>query len=52
MHIIHKLIEKIKGKPKVYRIELSIGNQLSDGDRAAIYGWPDYLVRDVEYESD
>ena len=52
MHLIHKLIEKIKGKPKVYRIELPIGNQLSDGDRAAIYGWPDYFVRDIEDETD
>ena len=52
MSLIHRLIEKMKGKPKVYRIELPIGNQLSDGDRAAIYGWPDYLVSDVKDEKD
>ena len=52
MSLIHRLIEKMKGKPKVYRIELPIGDELSDGDRAAIYGWPDFLVRDFADESD
>ena len=52
MSLIHRLIEKWKGKPKVYRIELPIGDELSDGDRAAIYGWPDFLVRDFADESD
>ena len=52
MHLIHRLIEAFKGKPKVYHIELPIGNQLSDGDRAIIYGWPDLQVNYVDDEKD
>ena len=47
MDLLHKLIAAVKGEPKVYRIELPIGNELSDGDRAMIYGWPDEYVRDA-----
>lgn len=48
MSLIHDLIKKIKGPPKVYRIELPIGDELSDGDRAAIYGWPDVQIDDAD----
>ena len=47
MHILDILIAGIKGKHKVYRIELPIGLELSDGDRAAIYGWPDKYTDEV-----
>ncbi len=52
MHLIHRLIEAFKDKPKAYHIELPIGNQLSDGDRAIIYGWPDLQVNYVDDEKD
>ena len=29
---------------------LPVGLELSDGDRAALYGWPDYRVEDVDHE--
>ena len=29
---------------------LPVGLELSDGDRAALYGWPDYRVEDVDHD--
>ena len=29
---------------------LPVGLELSDGDRAALYGWPDYRVEEVDHE--
>lgn len=45
MNIFRMLLAAMTGEQKVYRIELPIGNELSDGDRALIYGWPDEYVR-------
>ena len=47
MHILDSLIAGIKGERKIYRIELPIGDEVSDGDRAAIYGWPDKHTDEV-----
>ena len=52
MNLIYRLIELLGGRRKAYYIELPIGNEISDIDRAAIYGWPDFSVRDVTDESD
>lgn len=29
---------------------LPVGLELSDGDRAALYGWPDCRIEDVEHD--
>ena len=40
---------KIFTRQKVYSIDrLPVGLELSDGDKAALYGWPDKLVSEVE----
>ena len=52
MNLIYRLIELLRGRRKAYYIELPIGNEISDIDRAAIYGWPDFSVRDVTDEDD
>ena len=39
---------KIFNRQKVYSIDrLPVGLELSDGDRAALYGWPDKFVNEV-----
>ena len=39
-------------KKKCYRVELPIGLELSDGDRAMIYGWPDKYTSEVGIENE
>ena len=35
-------------REKVHFIpRLPVGLELSDGDRAALYGWPDYYVQEI-----
>ena len=42
---------RILRKQKAYRIErLPVGFELSDGDHAALYGWPDKLIDEVSHE--
>ena len=42
---------KQRKRQKAYMIKrLPICMELSDGDRAALYGWPDYRVEEVENE--
>lgn len=37
-------------RQKVFEIDqLPIGLELSDGDRAALYGWPDMFVHEVSH---
>ncbi len=38
----------LKSEKKVYKVELPVGDELSDGDRALIYGWPDMLIGENE----
>lgn len=47
MNILRDLLVRIVLKRKGYRIELPVGLELSDGDRAAIYGWPDRYVEEA-----
>ena len=44
MNMLKRIIERFSNKRKVYKIELPIGLEISDGDRAAIYGWPDSYI--------
>ena len=41
-------IFRIFRRPRAYTIkQLPVGLELSDGDRAALYGWPDKFVQEV-----
>ena len=40
---------RIFNRQKVFEIEqLPVGLELSDGDKAALYGWPDKFVQEVQ----
>ena len=49
MTIMLKFLRKLFApREKVHFIpRLPVGLELSDGDRAALYGWPDYYVQEV-----
>ena len=45
---LHKFFTRLMGKEVVHFIpRLPVGMELSDGDRAALYGWPDKTVTEV-----
>ena len=45
---LRKLFTRLTSKEVVHFIPcLPVGMELSDGDRAALYGWPDKTVKDV-----
>ena len=47
MKMLLKILRKLSRR-KVYRIiRLPVGLELSDGDRAALYGWPDKTVEEL-----
>mgnify|MGYP006872994702 FL=1 len=50
MNTLRKLLDAFSLKKKAYRLELPIGLELSDGNRANLYGWPDLFIQDVHYE--
>ena len=50
MNTLRKIIAAFFTRKKAYRLELPIGLELSDGDRANLYGWPDLFIQDVHYE--
>lgn len=43
-----RVISETRTEARRHRIELSIGLELPDRDRAAIYGWPDRYVKEVK----
>lgn len=47
VHMLHFF--RIFSRQKVYSIDrLPVGLELSDGDKAALYGWPDKFVCEVQ----
>ena len=45
---LRKLFNRFMNKEVVHFIpRLPVGIELSDGDRAALYGWPDKAIEDV-----
>ena len=49
MKFMRKLIAAVlRKKRRAYWLELPVGDELSDGDRAKIYGWPDVYVSSDE----
>ena len=45
---LRRLFARLTGKEVVHFIpRLPVGLELSDGDRAALYGWPDKTVAEV-----
>ena len=52
MRLFHKLSMLFKKKETAFIItRLPIGLELSDGDKARLYGWPDITVEDAEYDA-
>ena len=50
---LRRLMRKLRQREVVHFIPgLPIGMELSDGDKAALYGWPDRFVKDVQQESE
>ncbi len=54
MKTILKFLRKLfTPREKVHFIpRLPVGLELSDGDRAALYGWPDYYVQEITIHDD
>ena len=51
MRILRKLLHLFRKHEVVHFIpRLPVGLELSDGDRAALYGWPDCRVEEVDHE--
>lgn len=48
MKIFEWLAGLLVERKRSYRLELPIGLEVSDGDRAAIYGWPDKYTDEVQ----
>ena len=45
---LRRLCNRLTGREVVHFIPcLPVGMELSDGDRAALYGWPDKTIEDV-----
>ena len=45
---LRRLCNRLTGREVAYVISrLPVGMELSDGDRAALYGWPDKTIEDV-----
>ena len=47
MNILTRILSALAGRKKGYKLELPVGFELSDGDRARIYGWPDKFVEEI-----
>ena len=49
---LRRLCNRLTGREVVHFIPcLPVGMELSDGDRAALYGWPDKTIEEVmQYE--
>lgn len=49
--MLRKVIRMFRRHDVVHFIpRLPVGLELSDGDRAALYGWPDCRVEEVDHE--
>ena len=50
--VISRAIRRLLGRHDVVHFipRLPVGLELSDGDRAALYGWPDCRIEDVEHD--
>ena len=46
---LRRLLRRLFSRREVVHFipRLPVGLELSDGDRAALYGWPDYYVQEV-----
>ena len=52
MNILTRILTALTGRKKSYKLDMPVGLELSDGDRAAIYGWPDEFIGDaINHES-
>ena len=47
MNILPRILTALTGRKKSYKLDMPVGLELSDGDRARIYGWPDNFVKEV-----
>ena len=49
--LMRRIWNKITGHEVVHIIgQMPVGFELSDGDRAALYGWPDKTIEEAENE--
>ena len=45
---LRRLCNRLTGREVVHFIpRLPVGMELSDGDKAALYGWPDKTIKEV-----
>ena len=52
MKILRKLLRMFRKHKAVHFIQrLPVGLELSDGDKARLYGWPDRTVEDAEHDA-
>lgn len=52
MRVLQFLLRMFRRKPRGYMIErLPVGLELSDGDKARLYGWPDRYIEELPNES-
>ena len=55
MRVFSRFIRRIWNRITVHEVvhfisRLPVGMELSDGDRAALYGWPDKTIEEAENE--
>ena len=53
--VISRMLRRVFGMFRRHDVvhfipRLPVGLELSDGDRAALYGWPDCRVEDVDHD--
>lgn len=46
MNVLNRIAVVLGARKRCDRVEMPIGLELSDGDRAAIYGWPDIYAKE------